>query len=116
MNAPDFACVTISSLDGLEDQVPENDRYCIPLNGNPWVQVFPVPFHDELTVGVHLNDDEKVFIDVIDLRGGAVISHSMQGERGYQQWQLTFPSLSAGPYILTIETPTRSEQRMIQKL
>ena len=116
VNAPDFACVTISSLDGLEDQVPENDRYCIPLNGNPWVQVFPVPFHDELTVGVHLNDDEKVFIDVIDLRGGAVISHSMQGERGYQQWQLTFPSLSAGPYILTIETPTRSEQRMIQKL
>jgi hypothetical protein len=114
---PTFACVSIERLLSLNDANPLNDRYCLPLQADAWVHLYPNPFTDQLYLELTLKEDEDVTIELFDMQGRTMQRwQTVANEEGYFRTPLALSALPAGQYVLAVTTNSRSERRLVQKI
>ena len=87
---------------------------CDDTYGEPDVQVFPNPFHDNVTVHMENFADETASIEVYDMLGRAVLMDTVSAGAD-SEVTLNFGTLSAGTYIVRVSTPNYVVNKQVVK-
>lgn len=89
------------------NKVPAHDRPGAPFE----LQFGPNPFDARLSVSFPLPQPSPLSVEVFDLIGNRIYMSEMQNmEAGWQQIDVVFPDVPAGPYLFSIKTPTKNKR------
>ncbi len=70
--------------------------------GLQWLQVYPVPTHDQLTVSFYAPSENEFTFRIYDLNGRAILEQRQTGYEGMNTKFLDVRSLPAGMYLLIL--------------
>ena len=87
---------------------------CDDTYGEPDVQVFPNPFHDNVTVHMDNFADETASIEVYDMLGRAVLTDTVSAGTD-NEVTLNFGTLSAGTYNVRVSTANYVVNKQVVK-
>lgn len=95
----------------LTDGTPDNDDIeMISTNSNDTWNVFPNPATDVLNVSVSSMNDNKLFVNVLDLSGRSI----MQETAETTDFELNVSQLPVGMYILTVKNGNELNTKKVQ--
>lgn len=95
----------------LTDGTPDNDDIeMISTNSNETWNVFPNPANEVLNVNVSTMNDNKLFVNVLDLSGRSV----MQETAETAAFELNVSQLPVGMYILTVKNGNELNTKKVQ--
>lgn len=100
---PSFICFEIEAVNGVKDENPMNDRFCISAFPEQlYLKAYPNPFQDRLEVEFVLMESSTIDITLVDASGRSVltISEDQFFGAGYHQLNASTAELSSGVYLL----------------
>lgn len=102
---PAFICFEIQKVNGVEDEVSANNRFCIAVFPEElYLKTYPNPVRDRLQIDFVLLQSAAVSILIFDQLGKEVYRDldEVQLNEGFQQRSLPLESLNSGIYILKL--------------
>lgn len=95
----------------LTDGTPDNDDIeMISIDSNDTWNVFPNPANEVLNVNVSTMNDNKLFVNVLDLNGRSI----MQETAETAAFELNVSQLPVGMYILTVKNGNELNTKKVQ--
>ncbi|WP_281615312.1 T9SS type A sorting domain-containing protein [Flammeovirga sp. SubArs3] len=78
------------------------------------ISVYPIPFDHQMTCSIVHSQEEKAWVEVIDMNGKSIFKNEQILQQGLNSWNLQL-QVNPGVYLLHISTPTTSYTKRILK-